>query len=538
MVREHHKIGPYRGRYPQVKAFRRGDLAGFSLGLIRPGIRRSGKSGCPARCSRNAQMSLMPLTNSEGILRANTSHACNAGMTSRELATIESNNEPTMTLKHDIEAATGDPAGLERLYRSSRAEGNEAAFREALRQCEEEHPSDVLLEAWVHRLDLTEEGEEKDGGHDRHWWTVLGASVLLGVVSALLARGKPPVPVPEAGNVLFWVGWGPLVAVGLLACLARADRSTKRLMRYAVAAVVIVLLTLYTGLTIGDRTDDVAVLGAIHLPFLSWAVVGAALCLGYPNPARQSFAYLVKSVETVLTGAIFFGAGLVFVGLTYGIFAVLGIELPEEALQVVAAWAVGAVPLLALGSVYDATASPAAQDEDAGLACTLRILARLLLPLALGVLVVYVLWFIPAHFRKPSEERDVLIVYNATILALMVLLTVVVSGPAGERSVKWQSLFWYAVLGLGGLTLILNVYALAAVAHRTLDFGLTPNRFAVIGWNVTTLLMLASVGGRLWEDRRQSWTCVFRESIGLLATLAAVWAVSLLMALPFFPPAG
>lgn len=439
-----------------------------------------------------------------------------------------------MTLKQDIEAASGDPAALERLYRSSLTEGNEAAFREALRQCEEEHPGDVLLEAWAYRLDLPVEREEDDGGHERHWWMVIGASVLLGVVSALLARGKPPVPFPEEGDVLFWVGWGPLVALGLLAYLAWAERSTKSLTRYAVAAVIVILVALYARLTIGARTDDVALLGALHLPFVSWAVVGAALCLGYQDPARQSFAYLVKSVETVLTGGIFFGAGLIFVGLTYGIFAVLGIELPEEDLQVVAAWAVGAIPLLAIGSVYDATASPAAQEWHTGLTRTLRILARLLLPLALGVLLVYVLWFIPVYFRKPFEERDVLLVYNATILAIMVLLTVVVSGPVDARSVRRRSLFRYAVLGLGVLTLILNVYALAAIASRTLESGLTPNRLAVIGWNVTTLLIVASVGFRLWRGRRQPWISVFRESVGQLATLAAVWAVSLLIVLPFF----
>lgn len=438
------------------------------------------------------------------------------------------------TLKNDIEAASGEPADLERLYESSKAEGNEAAFREALRQCEEEHPGNVLFEAWAHRLDLPGKREEERDGDDRHWWTIIGASVLLGVVSVLLAGGQPPVPLPDVGHTLFWVGWGPLVALGLLAYLAWAHRSTKNLTRYAGAAVVVLSASLYLGLTIGARTGDVAFLGALHLPFVSWAAVGAALCFGYPKPARQSYSYLVKSVETVLTGVLFFGAGLGFVGITYGIFAVLGIELPEQNLRVVAAWAVGAIPLLALGSAYDATVPPAAQDWQAGLTRTLRILTRLLLPLALGVLFVYVLWFIPVYFQKPFEEREVLIVYNVTILAIMVLLTLVVSGPADVQSVRWRTLFRYAVLGLGGLTLILNVYALAAVAGRTLDSGLTPNRVAVIGWNVTTLLILAAGGGRLWRERRRPWRSVFRESIGLLASLAGVWAVSLLIALPFF----
>ena len=439
-----------------------------------------------------------------------------------------------MTLKQDIKAASGDPAALESLYRRSTAEGNAAEFRAALQQCEEEQPGDLLFEAWAHRLGLPVKSAEEDKVRDRHWWTIIGVSVLLGMVSTLLARGKPPVPFPGEAVALFWVGWGPLVALGLLAYLAWAQRSTERLTRYAAAAVTIIAAALYVGFTVGDQTDDAAFLASMHLLFVSWAVVGVSLCIGYRNPAAQSYSYLVKSVETILTGGIFFGAGLIFVGLTYGIFAVLGIELPEEDLQVVAAWAVGAVPLLAIGSVYNPAASPAAQDWHSGLTRTLRILARLILPLALGVLLVYVLWFIPVYFWKPFEEREVLIVYNATILAIMVLLTVVVSGPVEARTARQSSLFRYAVLGLGGLTLILNVYALAAVVSRTLEAGLTPNRYAVIGWNVTTLLILALVGFRLWKGRGQPWMPVLRESIGLFATLAAVWAVSLLIVLPFF----
>ena len=442
-----------------------------------------------------------------------------------------------MTLKEDIEAVRGDPAGLERLYRDMRATGNEEAFGEALRQCAAAHPGDVLLAAWIHRLGLSvERGPEEGAG--RRWGGIIGLGTLLGVGSALLARGKPPAPIPGEGDALFWVGWAPLVALGLLAFLARAERSRVCRVRYAVAAVAVVVAALYVGLTLGPGTDDAALLGALHLPFFVWAVVGAALCLCHSDPARQAYAYLVKSVEVVLTGGIFFGAGMIFAGLTYGIFSVLGIELPEEDLQVVAAWAVGALPLLALGSVYDPSASPLTQDRQAGLTRTLRILARLLLPLALGVLLVYVLWFLPVYFRKPFEEREVLIVYNVTILAIMVLLTIVVSGPVEARTERGRALFRYAVLGLGMLTLVLNAYALAAVGGRLYAFGLTPNRVAVFGWNVTTLVIMAGVGVRLWHARGGPWLSVFRTSVGRFAPLAAVWALVLLGILGFWWGAG
>src|SRR5690606_5390145 len=63
------------------------------------------------------------------------------------------------TLQDEIRAMSGDPAGLEDLYRQVQAEGSEAAFREALRQCEEEDPGNVLFHAWAHRLGLELERE-------------------------------------------------------------------------------------------------------------------------------------------------------------------------------------------------------------------------------------------------------------------------------------------------------------------------------------------------------------------------------------------
>jgi hypothetical protein len=439
-----------------------------------------------------------------------------------------------MTLKHDIEAALGDPADLERLYRNAEDAGDDTAFRRALLQCDEEHPGNVLLRAWLHRLDLRVQRDEAVRGQARNWGALIGGSVAIGVVSALFAGEGLPVPAPGEATPLFWVGWSPLVAIGLLAYLAWTQRFTHHPARYAVAAGAVILPALYVGLTMGHRTDDLAVLAAFHLPLVSWSVVGAALCLAYPDPARQSFGYLVKSVEAVLTGGIFFGAGVLFVGLTYGIFSVLGIELPADDLRVVAAWAVGAIPLLAVGTVYDPSAPPAGQDWQSGMTRTLRILTRLLLPLALGVLLIYVLWFIPAYFWKAFEEREVLAVYNLTIMAILVLLAVVVSGPADEAPVAGWSLFRYAVLALGVLTLILNVYALAAVAGRIIEAGLTPNRFAVIGWNVTTLLILSLSGLRLWKSRREPWVGVMREAVGRYAAVAALWAAVVLIVLPYF----
>jgi hypothetical protein len=443
-----------------------------------------------------------------------------------------------MNLKSQIEGARGDAAGLERLYKQALVAGNEAAFKEAIRRCAGEHPDNVLFSAWAYRLDVLPppppvvgpEGQTVNQSQTRRWWTAVATSVVLGVVYALFARDRSPIPIPSEADPLFWIGWGPLTALGILFYLAMVDRSERRIYRYAGLAVI--PIAVYTAVTAWSRTDDIAILSALHLPFVAWAAIGAALTLGHPDPARQCYAYLVKSAETVLVGGIYFAAGAIFLGLTYGIFAVLGINLPQDDLQTVAAWGIGAIPVLALASVYDPMAAPVAQDWTTGLTRILRILTQLILPLALGVLVVYVFWFVPAYFWRPFQEREVLIVYNATILAILVLLTVVVSGPVDERSPRQDTILRYAVQALVGLILFLNVYALAAIASRTFNFGLTPNRYAVLGWNIVTLLMLAVVGIRQWRGRSDPWVYIFRESIARVSVLAVAWALWVLIGLP------
>ncbi|MDZ7263148.1 MAG: hypothetical protein ONB16_01095 [candidate division KSB1 bacterium] len=443
-----------------------------------------------------------------------------------------------MNLKNQINKAGNNAAALEQIYRQALAAGSEASFKEAIGQCAIEHPENVLFQAWAYRLDvlalppLVSGVEAQHASHDQmqRWWIAVATSVILGVLFAIFAGNRPPVPIPGQANPLFWIGWSPLTALGILFYLALVDRTQWR--PYGYAALVIIPLALYIAATVWGRADDLAILTALHLPFVMWAMVGFALALRYPDPARQCYAYLVKSVETVLVGGIYFGAGAIFLVLTYGIFAALGIHLPEDKLQVVAAWGIGAIPMLALASVYDPKVAPAAQDWATGLTRILRIVTQFILPLAIAVLAIYVFWFIPAYFWRPFQEREVLIVYNATILAILVLLTIVVSAPMDERSPRQNIILRYGLLALVGLSLLLNIYALAAILSRTFQFGLTPNRYAVLGWNLVTLLMLTVIGIRQWRGRSQQWIFIIRESIARVSVLAVLWAVWVLIGLP------
>ncbi len=365
----------------------------------------------------------------------------------------------------------------------------------------------------------------------RRWGIALVVSIGCGVLFALFAGDKPPVPIPGEASPLFWIGWGPLTAVAIVGFLASVAPQKERMRWYVGAAAAAAVFAVSSVLVAWDGAGQRAILIALHLPFVSWAAVGASVTLGRANRARHTYAFLVQSMEALVAAAVYLGAGLIFGGLTAGIFAVLGVELPEDMLRVAAAFGIGFIPVLAVASVYDPVAAPARQSPT-GLARILRIMAWLLLPVALVVMALYVFWFIPSYFWRPFLERDVLAVYNATIIAILALLAAASSTGAGPQPPRAERILRPAVLSLSTLAILLNIYALVAIISRTIEYGLTPNRQTVLGWNVATLLMFAFMLAKSWSVEADGWTQVFRESLARSMPLAVGWAAWVVLVLP------
>ncbi len=446
-----------------------------------------------------------------------------------------------MTLKNRVEQANGDVVLLEQFYRQAVQDGKENAFKEAISQCLKEHPEDKILTAWACRLDIQpleipaiQVDKIASSGNTHQWLVAIVISVILGALFIAFAGDKPAIPIPEAANPLFWIGWSPLTALAILLYLALVDTRKERTRLYTISTLVIILITLFAAWASWGKIDDTANLIAIHLPFIVWATIGGSVAFANPDTFRQYFSFLVKSVETIVAAGIYIIAGVIFYGLTSGIFFVLGISFSEAINRTVLALGIGVIPVLALASVYDPSVSPMNQKRTTGLARILKILTRLLLSPALGVLAIYVFWFIPSYFWRPFEEREVLIIYNATIMAIIALLVIVIPGLEEKFSSKLNSALRYATLSTGLLTFVLNAYALAAIISRTYRGGLTPNRHAVLGWNIVTLVILVVSTIKLWISKSDEWEEVFQRSIGQFIILPIIWSLWIILALPHF----
>jgi hypothetical protein len=250
------------------------------------------------------------------------------------------------------------------------------------------------------------------------------------------------------------------------------------------------------------------------------------------HDSGNRFAFLIKSLEVVVMGGLFVIAGGLFTVITIALFDALDIAFPEVMQRLFIAGGGGLIPVVATAVIYDPTAPPAEQSFDEGLSKMVALLMRVLLPLTLVLLIVY-LGFIPFNFRAPLDNRNVLITYNGMLFAVIALLvgaTPVRPGDVSARLGRWLRL---AIVAIAALALIVSLYALGAILYRTALDRLTPNRLTFIGWNVINVGLLGLVLLLQARAKPGQWIQALKRAYRAGTVAYAVWAVAMILAIPW-----
>jgi hypothetical protein len=200
-------------------------------------------------------------------------------------------------------------------------------------------------------------------------------------------------------------------------------------------------------------------------------------------------------------------------------------------LRLIAAGGFGLLPVLAVASVYDPTTPPSEQDFDQGLSKFIATMMRLLLPLTLGVLAIYI-FVIPFNFLAPYENRDVLIVYNLMLFAIMGLLLGVTPIRGDDLSPQLQKWLRMGIIAVAILAEVVSLYALSATVYRTIGGGLTINRLTIIGWNTINISILFGLIYKQFKDGREQWIASLKSVFSLATNAYLVWALFLVIIIP------
>lgn len=455
----------------------------------------------------------------------------------------------TMSYLEKVREFAINPEQLELTYQAAVKAGERAAFAEALHAARAEDGNNLLFAAWHYRL-----------LHAARRVIAWSWAVPLAILNGLLLwwfsdeqRYTLPIVNPfsgapdqsatpavtifgtnQAAILIFGTG---LAAILIMTFLAGAgERRWGRFLSIALAlmAPTTYVLLFYPHIGTIVYQEQYLSLMAMHLALLAWAGIGAYTLIGHWD-ARNRFAFLVKSLEFLIVGGLFGFILLLFTGVTFGLFSALGIEPPQEILRLFFAGGAGMIGVLAVALVIEPKVAPTQQPFEEGLSRLIALLLRLLLPLAVVVLAVFI-FFIPTNFREPFENRDVLIAFNAMLFAVVALLVGVVPLARGDLNERLWLWLWRGILALTALALLIGIYALAAIVYRTVDDRLTPNRLAFIGWNVINIGVLLWLPVLQWRSVPAARLHALHRTLTGAMVPYALWALFTVLALPWLFP--
>jgi hypothetical protein len=439
---------------------------------------------------------------------------------------------------HDtVSALAQDAEQLEQVYRAAREAGATDAFKQAIDDSHEKAPENLLYAAWFYRLKDT---VAQARGYVVAWAWVIPLAVINGLLFWWLSADRFVITIEGFG----WTARtfppaivllaAPLTAVFVLIYLTAIGHRRWHLSALIgillLAAGAYVLLT-YPQTGTAPFQEQYLTLMVMHLPLLAWSGVGGFLIARHRDPANR-FSFLIKSIEVFILGGLFVIAGGLFTAITIGLFSALNIDFPELVQRLFIAGGLGLIPVIATAVIYNPTMPPAEQAFDEGLSKLVALLMRILLPLTLLVLLVY-LAFIPFNFRAPFENRDVLIIYNGMLFAVVVLLvgaTPVSLAEISPRLARWLRL---GLIAVAALALIVSLYALAAIVYRTALDRLTPNRLTFIGWNVVNIGLLFLVLLLQARAKEGQWLHGLHRAYRAGTVAYAVWTVAMILAIPW-----
>ena len=464
-----------------------------------------------------------------------------------------------MSYHETIQSLSEDPEALETAYRQAVQDGAEASFTEAVEAGYAGARDNLLLAAWHYRMALGG-AAAKVKSRVVAWGWALPLGALNGLLLWLLSdeqRFSIQVTNPLTGRAITLMPAVALLAAPISAALialfltgaarpaggtrARGGRRWGRLLAVVagLAAGAAYVLLLFPRIWPRLFQEQYLSLMVLHLGLLSWAAVGIVALARHRAGAdtvrgdeENRFAFLVKSLEAFVVAGLLAIAGGLFTAITFGLFNALGIELPNAVQRLFVAGGAGLIAVVAVALVYDPGAAPAEQAADEGLSKLVALLMRLLLPLAGGVLLVYVA-FIPFNWREPFESRDVLLIFNAMLFAVVALLMGATPVHGAELGEKGQTWLRRGIIALAVLALLISLYALAAILYRTAADRITPNRLLFIGWDLVNIAILAALLIQQARSGRPGWLRAMHRTFAAGAVLYLAWSLAGLLALPW-----
>ena len=389
-----------------------------------------------------------------------------------------------------------DPGQLERLYR-----GNKGYFKKEFQEIYPQIKDNSLAEFWNERL--TYSGEGINPGTGREIIFVFSGIIIAGLIA------KIPAFFGIDEEFFYPRNLGFIIFPVLAAYFAWKNKLSAG--RIAFIAIAMLGSLIFINSLPNFPDSDVLILACIHLLILLWFLLGIAFVGEQRENSRMDF--LKFNGDLVVLSVLMCIAGGILTAVTIGLFQLIGINIEEFYFQNVVVFGLPAVPVIA---TFLIRTNPHLVGKVS------PVIARIFSPLVLVMLVIY-LGAMAFSGRDPYSDREFLLIFNILLIGVMALIFFSAAEASGARRTKPE--LWVLSL-LSVVTVVVNGIALSAILFRISEWGITPNRLAVLGANVLILVNLLMVTVQLFKAASgKSGLSRVGRVIALYLPVYFVWAI-------------
>ena len=255
--------------------------------------------------------------------------------------------------------------------------------------------------------------------------------------------------------------------------------------KFLIYVSIISILLLFVNILPNTKSDSI-ILSLIHIPLFLWCLFALIfMSFDYKNIDKRIGFIRFNGELLIMTGLILIAGGLL-TAITMGLFSVIKMDIEKFYLEYVAVFGGVASPIVSfyLIKIYPNITSKIAP-----------VIARVFTPLVLITLIVYLISMIFSN-SKILEDRDLLLIFNILLLAVMAIIVFSVSelNKSKEKNKNVLILFALAVLAI-----VINSVALVAIITRIAN-GLTPNRTVVLLSNILIFINLILIARDLYKS--------------------------------------
>lgn len=373
-------------------------------------------------------------------------------------------------IQNEIIGNINNPKQLEKLYRE-----NQTAFKRAFNEIYDDLKNVASAQVWNERLNYQNESILLGQKHD------IIFIIIATFIGGLIAKIPQFTGIDEnyflPRNISFIV-----LPMLMIYFIWKGKLKTDKLI---LPTLSVLLSVLYINFLPNNNKSDTIMLACIHLPIFLWAILGYTFVGGDLKNSVKKIEFLQFNGDFVVMTAVIVLAGILFTGITFGLFELIGLNIENFYQQYIIVWAAPAVPIL---STYLVRKNPGLVNKIS------PTIAKIFTPIVFVTLFIF-LGAIIYTGKNVYNDRNFLLIFNALLIGVMAIILFSLSEATKNAHSKINLIFLF---GLSVLTIVLNGIALSAISFRLVEFGITPNRIAVLGANLLIFINLIFVANKLF----------------------------------------